>query len=333
MKNILYIHPYNTTFIRRDKALLLQKYKLIDLDFSRGCSGINGRLKQIGKIVTTAHQADLSYIWFADFSAFISVIWGKIIRKPVVVIIGGYELANLPQYNYGALQTAFSAWRVKVILRLATRILVVDKSLQSDAESLMGGKQKNFQTVATGYDADKFTPSGKKENFVLTVAAVRDIDKARLKGLETFIKSANEMPETRFIIIGLQGAALDWAKSLAPKNLEVVSHISENELIQYYQKAKVYCQLSCREGLPNALCEAMLCECVPVGTKANGIPTAIGETGFYAEFGNVYETTQAIHKALESNLGAEARERLQQLFPQSRRAQELDKILSELLCD
>lgn len=333
MKKILYIHPYNTTFIRRDKVLLQDKYKLIDLDFSRGCHGINGRLKQIGKIITAAHRVDLSYIWFADFSAFISVIWGKIISKPVIVIIGGYELANLPQYNYGALRTAFSSWRVKVILRLATRILVVDKSLQSDAENLMNRKQKNIQTVATGYDADKFIPFSEKEDLVLTVAAVSDIDKARLKGLETFIQTAIEMPETQFAMIGLQAAAMEWAKNLAPKNLEVVSHISEKELLQYYQKAKVYCQLSCREGLPNALCEAMLCECVPVGTKANGIPTAIGETGFYAEFGDILQTTQSIHKALGSDLGAEARERLRQMFPQSRRAQELDNILSELLCD
>ena len=32
----------------------------------------------------------------------------------------------------------------------------------------------------------------------------------------------------------------------------------QEKLIPYYQKAKVYCQLSMREGLPNALCEALL---------------------------------------------------------------------------
>jgi len=37
--------------------------------------------------------------------------------------------------------------------------------------------------------------------------------------------------------------------------------VPDEELIKYYQKAKVY-QLSEYEGLPNALCEAMLCECL-----------------------------------------------------------------------
>ena len=41
------------------------------------------------------------------------------------------------------------------------------------------------------------------------------------------------------------------------------------------------------ERLPNALhCEAMLCECVPVGTRYCGIPTAIGDTGLYVPYGD-----------------------------------------------
>ena len=41
-----------------------------------------------------------------------------------------------------------------------------------------------------------------------------------------------------------------------------------------------------REGLPNALCEAMLCECVPVGTDVQGIRTAMGDAGFYVPYGD-----------------------------------------------
>lgn len=58
-----------------------------------------------------------------------------------------------------------------------------------------------------------------------------------------------------------------------------------------------------REGLPTAVCEAMLCECVPVGTNRYGIPIAIGDTGFYTEYGDVELTAEAIKKALDSNNG------------------------------
>jgi glycosyltransferase involved in cell wall biosynthesis len=53
-----------------------------------------------------------------------------------------------------------------------------------------------------------------------------------------------------------------------------------------------------REGLPNALCEAMLCGCVPVGTKRNGIPTAIGDCGFYVPYDDPKAAAEAIKKRL-----------------------------------
>ena len=328
---ILFIHQYNTTFIRRDKRFLDEHYPIIDLDFSQKYQNFVGRFKQIFQIFQKMRKADIALIWFADFPAFIATLVGKITNKPTIVIIGGYELANFPQYQYGALQKPFSRWRVKKIIENATEILVVDESLKLDAEKLLSKKLDKVRTVPTGYDSEKFCNIGEKENLILTVAAVSKISKAKLKGLEAFIASAKAMPQYKFMIIGLQKEALQWAKNLAPENLIIKSLISEDDLIKFYQKAKVYCQLSCREGLPNALCEAMLCECVPVGTKVNGIPKAIGDTGFYTEFNNAELTISAIKQALEADTGRQARKRLQQLFPKSKRAEELKAILGKYL--
>jgi glycosyltransferase involved in cell wall biosynthesis len=46
--------------------------------------------------------------------------------------------------------------------------------------------------------------------------------------------------------------------------------LSENEF---------YLQLSISEGFPNSLCEAMLCECIPIGSNVGGIPQIIGNSG------------------------------------------------------
>ena len=45
-----------------------------------------------------------------------------------------------------------------------------------------------------------------------------------------------------------------------------------------------------------------------------GIPIAIGDTGFYTEYGDVELTAEAIKKALDSNNGKKARERIKTRF-------------------
>jgi glycosyltransferase involved in cell wall biosynthesis len=68
-----------------------------------------------------------------------------------------------------------------------------------------------------------------------------------------------------------------------------------------------------------------------VGTRCNGIPLAIGDTGFYVPYGDVQATVEAIRKAINSDKGKEARERIKSLFPLERRERELVAEVEELL--
>ena len=86
-----------------------------------------------------------------------------------------------------------------------------------------------------------------------------------------------------------------------PPNVELLSYRSRGDLLPLYQRAKVYCQPSLSEGLPNSLCEAMLCGCSPVGTAVGGIPAAIGETGRVVPYGDVRQMQQAIGAALQAS--------------------------------
>ena len=66
-----------------------------------------------------------------------------------------------------------------------------------------------------------------------------------------------------------------------PSNVTVIPPLEQGQLLPYYQRARVYCQSSIREGLSNALCEAMLCECIPVATDVGGNADLVttGSTG------------------------------------------------------
>jgi len=41
--------------------------------------------------------ADITFSWFADTHAFLAVLLSKLFRKKSIVVVGGYEVANVPE--------------------------------------------------------------------------------------------------------------------------------------------------------------------------------------------------------------------------------------------
>ena len=80
-----------------------------------------------------------------------------------------------------------------------------------------------------------------------------------------------------------------------------------------------------------ALAEAMACECVPVVTNNAALPEVVGDTGFYVPYGDPKATADAIEKALKSNKGNVARERIKKMFPLNRRENDLIQVIYEVM--
>lgn len=79
------------------------------------------------------------------------------------------------------------------------------------------------------------------------------------------------------------------------------------------------------EGMPSSICEAMLCECIPVGSDVNGIPKIIGDCGIIINERKSERVIEAIKKAISLNnsYGSKAREHIINDFNLSRREAEL----------
>jgi glycosyltransferase involved in cell wall biosynthesis len=155
--------------------------------------------------------------------------------------------------------------------------------------------------------------------------------KIKVKGLDVLFECARMMPATRFAVVGLAPELIVEGDYHRPANVEIIPLIGQAELRRYYQRAKVYCQPSYVEGLPNSVCEAMLCGCIPVGTDVGGIPTAMGGNGFLVPYGNEHLLADAIRKALaeSESAGERARTYITRNFSLQKREAALLKILRE----
>ncbi|MFC1924392.1 glycosyltransferase family 4 protein [Chloroflexota bacterium] len=324
--------PEGDIFLERDLKLLGSDYEI------KTARGFN--FKRPWTIILCAFSIFKGLIWadiilsqFADLHAFLAMLFARLLGKKSVVVVGGYEVARVPEIGYGYMLKPVLPLIVKYTLLYTDRVFTVADSLKEDAIRNAGVKGDNIRTIPECYDSGFWYRRLEKEGLVLTVANKMTHKVIMRKGLVTFIEAAKALPDIRFAVIGpfIEDSAEKYLKERAPSNVHFVGFVPEEHLPEWYSRAKVYCQLSLYEGIPNALCEAMLCECVPVGTSCCGIPVAIGETGFYVPYGDVEATAEAIKKALSSYKGVEARERIKNFFPIERRKIELMAEIEEVL--
>ena len=277
-------------------------------------------------------RSDICLCNFADNHALITLLFAKMLHRKTLVIVGGYEVARIKGLKYGLNRSVFFPLVVKTIFKKSDHVLPVSINLREDAKTSVGVDTSNFTVVSNGFDSRKFSPSHEKKELHVTCAArCSSIDTIHVKGIDTFLKAAALLPHIPFTLIGIHPDVQSWLKAEIPKNVALYPPLPQNELLPYYRRSKVYCQLSRREGHPNAICEAMLCECVPVGTDVPGIRQVMGNTGFLVPPGNPSLAAMAIQAALESDRGTEARIRIQSEYSLEKREKAFESIITAYL--
>jgi glycosyltransferase involved in cell wall biosynthesis len=313
-----------TSFIQDDIDMLAGHFPL-DLLIDSG-------VRTAVKIVSKAAAADICLCWFASVYSFFMVLGAKVGRRKSIIVLGGVDTAKEKSMNYGIWLSRWKSVLVRWALRHADAVLAVDMSLKESLRQASGWNGETIRYMPTGYDTGFWKPGEHKEEVVLCVAVCDSRQRVLIKGIDLLLEAAERLKHIRFRIIGISPSLLPQLEDTAPPNIELLPPVPRDQLLLHYQRAKVYCQPSRREGLPNTLCEAMLCEALPVGTRVGGIPTAIDECGFLVDAEDIEELCRGIEAAMRSPLseGAKARERIARLFPKSRREREMIALLSEL---
>ena len=327
MKRILYVHSRKASFVQIDREILTERYELEDLYQP-------GRVPNPVKLIAGVLRADLVFGWFASWHTFFPITLAWLLRKPSVLVIGGFDVANMPDIGYGHQQGGLRMHASRWMFRRATRLVTNSYYSLEEIERNTPIPPERVTVVHHGVpDPFGSLPAEPKERIALNVGAV---DEGTLvqKGQLPFAEASRELPDVRFVLAGkwLDDAVAEL-RTRGGANLELTGWLSDEELLDAYRRAAVYVQASRHEGFGLAVAEAMLAGCVPVVMNVTAMPEVVGDAGVLIESQRREDVADGIRRALELGAPASvaARERILTSFPMDGRREGILRVVEEAL--
>lgn len=344
--HVIYFKTSNATFVLRDQRILEKNFatKTYYINNSSRLVYSLSIIKLTIYLLFKGRNADVYFTRFSDWHTAIIAFFKIIYRKKLLIVVGGYDVAAIPAIGYGLHLHRIRSRFARYTMRNATYLLPVSSSLIRYENSFVtSGKvqggimhfvpnlKAQIEVVNNGFDGEFWHKKVgiKKENIVLTVALIENIRGYKLKGIDNFIRAAKMLPGTTFVAVGLTTELLGKVADNWPQNLVVCSKIEPETLVDWYSRAKVFCLFSLSEGMPNVLCEAMLCECIPVGTRVTSIPEIIGDTGFLVDTNCIEDYVAKTKLALnaDAEFGKKARSRILQHYSLQQRESKIVNLI------
>lgn len=321
---VLYLYPRTSAFIRRDLEMLREDLIVHEHEFGTG----NKLFMPWRLIVQLAfllrHRAWQRTI-ICHFAGYHSVL-PCLIARSSAIILAGSDAANFPNINYGNFRKYLYAKATGLSLRKANVLLPVDGTLirteqTYDAEApreqgvhaFVPDLHTPYRTVHYGFDEQVWNclPGTNRDPALITCVAsgVSPNNSTHYrKGIDLLLGTAPMFPDLRFRVVG--SPTPDQYRSL-PANVTMMRPMDADHLRSLFCESTFYLQASIMEGFPNALCEAMLCGCIPIVSNVAAMPRIIGESGFVISARSIQMLAECITAA--NALDGSGRERLSKL--------------------
>ena len=118
------------------------------------------------------------------------------------------------------------------------------------------------------------------------------------------------------------------------ENVIFLGRLSPSDLKIWYEKTQFYLQLSLFEGFGVAICEAMLCKCIPIVSNVNYLPEIAKNVGFVLN----HRDTEMLYNLIISifsndkidNHGTLARDRILKNYSSENRRDMIIDVLNRL---
>lgn len=310
-KNVTVVYSVERSFVKSDisilEALGFRVYKIHSRPEKNLLFFLLNRIREKLKSILFISRSKVLISWFNDYHSFIPILFSKLFFKKSIIIVGGYDAIVDNKNNHGLFfKSGIRSAIAKLNYKMVNEVWIVHKSLENGCDfakqkfNIISGvrrftSKKNIviKELNTGYDTRFWNYDQNEEKTgVLTAAFFSDKRVINIKGLNIFNKLASLLPNVNFTIVGESGIRISDFINLE-SNIKVMGVQTKSQMKKLYQNNKFYFQGSRLEGLPNSLCEAMLCGCIPVGSRVFGIPDAIGKTGI------LFDTEKDLDKIVE----------------------------------
>jgi hypothetical protein len=229
----------------------------------------------------------------------------KLLGKPVVVNIGGYEVYACKELHYGNQLSRIRGLASRWILRNSNRVVVMSTAYEHIVREVVPETKTTTVIIYPPIDTSMCDiPLPVKKHQAVTAYC---IEQAReLKGI----------PEAEAIneITG---------------NVVIVKNLPHDKLISLLLESKVYLQLSRTEHFNITTLEAMACGCIPVIHKADGLQDTVGMHGFIVDYKNIPMTIDAIRRAMKID-DTKPRREWARRFTKTERRRRLNRMLADI---
>lgn len=330
--NILFLYTNLSTFVAGDRDILGQYHNVTEykIDNSTPLKLIISQIKLLFYLLFNTHRFSLLYVWFADYHSLLPIIIFKIFKKKSLIVAGGYDTCRAKKYGYGSFINPIRGFCAINSFKYATHTLAVSNHMariikyiapKSHTITLYNGVQ-----YGSAYEIDQ----KKEENTILCVSIITTKQSYYIKGIDRFIMAAALLPQVKFTLIGCSKEKLESFGEIIPSNMTIIPKIPQEMLPEYYQRCKVYCQLSRYESFCLSLAEAMLFGATPLISNTGGMPMVAGPKAIIVNEFTKEEISTKFEEALKIDSPQEYSSRVKSIFSIQNRSDQLEKILNNL---
>ena len=179
-KKLLFVSAYNSSFVKNNLEILRKHYIVKVPDLVGKKKNLYNVLYLFFLILWGVLRSDIVFCWFAELPAYIAVFFSKLTHKKCIVVVGGYEVANVQEIGYGGMLNPKNVKKVQYILKNADLTLAVSRSNLNEIKENF--RTKRMELIYNGVRTDSFYPQGEKKNIAITIGNVTSENLQR-KGL------------------------------------------------------------------------------------------------------------------------------------------------------